>query len=246
MKRILLLVALIVRFAQAGPPPIESPTPASPPEPEPKAAPKAPSPPSVWLERFDEPVGTDLAKLGWEGGQEKDGKRDHFLVKDGARTVMRSSYLAGTEAKYISKEIDVDTAEYPFLRWRWRVRKLPTGGRVLDRKVSDAGAQVYLVWTVGRRKHIVKYYWAANDKVGDELHQSSLIFGKLFGLVLEAGPPLDQWKVETRNVYEDYFRGFGVHPVEHLRALAILSDADETKSESEADYADFQILKKPN
>jgi hypothetical protein len=54
--------------------------------------------------------------------------------------------------------------------------------------------------------------------------------------------PLNQWVTEEVNVYEDYKKLFGKEPDE-VRAVGILTDADDTSSEAMADYDDIFIKK---
>ena len=50
----------------------------------------------------------------------------------------------------------------------------------------------------------------------------------------------DAWTSEKRNVIEDYRRLFGSDPDKPLRGIGVLTDADDTKSTAEGDYADFR------
>ncbi len=197
-------------------------------------------PDSFWLERFN---GTDLKALGWDGGQERDGKKDHVIMTEDGKHFVRSSYIVGTEAKHIQKQVEWDCQQYPFLRWKWRARKFPTGAKILDKKLSDAPAQIYILWKLGRRSTVIKYFWSVSEKVGESFNQGSILFGKLFGLILREGGALNEWHTESRNVFEDYKRAFGVEPPPRVLGVALLSDGDETKSASEADYTDFEALK---
>ncbi len=196
------------------------------------------------LEKF-EGVETeaDLLARGWKGGQEKNGKLDHSIVKDGGRSVLRESHILNSEALYRYKEIEWDVAVYPYLTWRWRAQKFPKGAKVLDSKVSDAVAQVYVLWKKGRRSFVIKYFWSGGDEPGDTINQSNFIFGKLYGLVLRNTTTVNEWFRETRNVREDYRLAFGEYPSTNARGFGVLSDGDETNTESEADYADFEALK---
>lgn len=197
-------------------------------------------PENIWLERFE---GTDLHALGWQGVQEVKGKRDHVILREDGRSFVRSSYLPGTEAKYISKEVDWDCKEYPVLRWRWRARVFPTGARILESRLSDAPAQIYVVWKKGRRVSLIKYFWAAAENVGVSFEQSSIFFGRLYGLIIRSGGPLGEWHAESRDVVQDYRNAFNEDPPDHVSGIALLSDADETKSLAEADFTDFEAAR---
>lgn len=203
----------------------------------------AEAPNTVILENFTS--AKSLKELGWKGGNLEDGKADHLLVAEGKLNFVRSKYIVGTEAKYLYREVDWDSAIYPYLRWQWRVRQFPKGAKILDPKVSDAGAQIYVLWRFFPRYFVLKYFWAADEPAGKTFKDGNAFIGFLFGNILRSGGKLNDWQTETRNVAEDFEKGFGQKPPGKVRAIAVLADGDETKSPSEADFANFEILKKP-
>jgi hypothetical protein len=186
-----------------------------------------------------------LESLGFKGGNLDDGKHDFFLMTEKGTTYLRSTYILEpkTEAKYLYKEQEWDTRVYPFLRWRWRARQIPPKGKVTDSKVSDAAAQIYIMWRAFPRYYIIKYFWGSNDKVGDVLTQGNVFTGSLWGLVIRTGGPTGVWRTETQNIYEDFKKAFRREPPGNARGLAVLSDGDDSEGESSADYADFDALK---
>src|SRR5688572_3202730 len=84
----------------------------------PEPTPTEPPGNRLTLEKFEgiETV-ADLESHHWKGGQEKDGKRCHSIQKENGLTFLRESYLVGTEALYVYKEIEWDVNEYPYLTW---------------------------------------------------------------------------------------------------------------------------------
>jgi hypothetical protein len=198
-----------------------------------------------WLERFDVKVGENPLKNGWEGGNLEDGKLDFLYIWQLGNTFLRSRWIPGTEANALKKSFDWDTSEFPYLKWKWRVQKFPTGAKILEGKKSDAAAQVYLLWKGFPTYYVIKYFWATDDTVGTLLEQGTPLIGKLRGLVIRSGGKAGQWQNESRNVAEDFRKYFGGDPPGKVRGIAILSDADETKTQSEADYDDFEVSKKP-
>ena len=59
-------------------------------------------------------------------------------------------------------------------------------------------------------------------------------------MVLQTGPSRD-WKVEKRNVYEDYVTLFGKEPSFDIGAIAFMTDADSTKTTADAVYDEIKI-----
>jgi hypothetical protein len=196
----------------------------------------------IALEKFEVPVDTPLEKLGWKGGNQKARKPDHFLVSEGGKVFLKSRYILGTEANYLFKEVEWEIGTHPWLRWKWRVQKLPAGAKILEPKASDAPAQVYILWKNYLSHFVIKYFWATSDPVGTVLRQSRLLVGELFGTVLRSGGPVNVWQTEIRNVSEDFKKNFERDAPGNPRGIAVLSDGDETQSESEADYSNFEVL----
>ncbi len=211
-----------------------------------KVAPKAVAKPmedSVALFALD-PSKAILAQ-DWEGGFLNDGEKGYQILTDKGRPFIRASYTPGQRLEYLYRTVDWPIKTRPLLAWRWRVQKFPPNGKVLDMARSDAAAQIYIVWSLGMRKNVIKYYWGVNDGVGDEIKQSNFFAGKLWGKILRNGPPWGDWQRQVRNVLEDYRKNFNEEPPEHVGAIAIMSDGDDSKGDAEADFADFRVLPDP-
>jgi hypothetical protein len=85
----------------------------------------------------------------------------------------------------------------------------------------------------------IKYVWSSSLPKGTVTESPYAKKTKI--IVLENGSsPLGQWITEEVNVYEDYKRLFHKEPDE-VRAIGILTDADDTSSEAMADYDDVCV-----
>lgn len=156
--------------------------------------------------------------------------------------------FSGTKAKHLNFPLadkeEVNIHETPFLRWRWRIHNLPTGGNEDRDEQNDVAASVYVVFDLGRvlfRKvpKSIRYTWSSTLPEGKEL---SKFFGNQKIVVLGSGDDdTGKWKTMERNIVEDYKRLFGDDPPETPLAILILSDGDDTKSFVQADYDDFEL-----
>jgi len=182
----------------------------------------------------------------WEGGFLNEGEKGYQILLDEGRPFLRASYKPGQRLEYLYRKVQWPIKERPVLAWRWRVQQFPPNAKVLDMARSDAAAQIYIVWSSGMRKYVIKYYWGVNDGVGDEIKQSNFFAGKLWGKILRNGPPWHEWQRQTRNVLEDYRKSFNEEPPDEVGAIAIMSDGDDSKGDAEADFADFQVMADPN
>jgi hypothetical protein len=129
---------------------------------------------------------------------------------------------------------------FPFLRWRWRVTQLPSGADERSTKTNDSAAAVYVIFDSTIIPRVIKYVWSSTLIVGTRI--SSPVYWRAKVVVLQSGPSRpDEWRQETVNFYQDYKDLFGTEPGEGL-GIAVLTDADATKSIAEADYDDFTLL----
>ena len=130
--------------------------------------------------------------------------------------------------------------QYPVLRWRWRVARLPTGGDERAKPTNDSAAAVYVVFDSRIMPRAIKYVWSATLPVGSTFTSPHYWRGKV--VVLQSGPPdSPAWRQETVNFYEDYQELFGFAPGE-VQGVAILTDSDVTQSSAQADYDDLAVL----
>lgn len=142
----------------------------------------------------------------------------------------------------IGLERSFEPTRYPYLRWRWRVRQLPSGADERAKSTNDSAAGVYVVFP-GRLfiPRVLKYVWSTGAPVG--MQQSSPAAHNTKIIVLESGPVNDakRWRTVTVNVQHDYAALFGSE-VPAARGIGLLTDANDTGSVAAADYAGFELL----
>lgn len=142
----------------------------------------------------------------------------------------------------IGKQFSFSSSNYPYLSWKWRVHKLPTGGNETKSKKNDSGAAVY-VFFKGKFKlnNIIKYVWSSTLSQGTVTNSPYNKRARI--VVLRSGiEQSGEWINETVNINEDYRRLFGQNPPP-IEGIGLLSDSDNTESEAMADYDDFRITK---
>jgi hypothetical protein len=157
-------------------------------------------------------------------------------------------------AQYLHAEAHADSVQiglpvafrlhdYPLLSWRWRVAELPAGGDEREADTNDSAAGVYVVFKGsfgGLLPRVLKYVWSAREPTGMALPSPRYANARI--VVLESGPTdRGTWKTEMVNVAEDYRRFFQSEPPDP-EGIALLTDADNTKSRAVADYDDFRVL----
>jgi len=166
-----------------------------------------------------------------------------FVVEqDGARKVLHATYR--DQAITIGKAFDGwDLNQYPVLQFQWKASKLPKGGNEDSMSHNDCAAAVYGFWDIGFPFSVnsIKYSWSSTLKVGTEISKR---LGHDFVRVMQSGESgVGQWHTVRIDVRSDYQRLFKTGDLPGPSGIAVLTDADATRSEAEAYYADFRLCR---
>jgi hypothetical protein len=181
---------------------------------------------------------------GWNWRAKDDGKRKLYVLREenGRRYLNARD---DSQSVLIVKKVSWKLRDYPVLTWRWRVRTLPVNADERLTPRNDSAAGLYVVFSqnwLGIPKQI-KYVWSTTLPVGTVADRRMV--GRPRVLVLRSGASrLGEWVTERVNLYDDYRRIWGGEPDEKTVGIAILTDADATRSYAEADYADIVVSAK--
>lgn len=176
---------------------------------------------------------------GWK--LRKDSGKGVYSVREegGRRFLAAVSEGIGIQA---AREQPWDVAAYPVLAWSWRLREHPKGADERQSKTNDSALSVYAVWphsSVSLKS--LKYVWSAVVPVGTVLTSSA---GLTQVKVQRSGnAPRGEWVEERVNVAEDYRARFKEGEVPKPAGIAVLTDADDTKSRAAGDYANFRACR---
>ncbi|HEY5720407.1 MAG TPA: DUF3047 domain-containing protein [Gammaproteobacteria bacterium] len=175
--------------------------------------------------------------LGWEPKAFAGETRYRAEQRDG-RPAVRADSQASASA--LLHEIDIDLTRTPYLSWSWQVGNLLPG---IDERVKagdDYPARVYVLFSGGGldpRPLGFSYVWSSSQAKGATWPNA--FTGRVVMLaVRDASDPLNQWVVEKRNVREDIRRYFGKE-VEEVKAVAIMTDTDNSGRRATAWYGDI-------
>jgi len=171
--------------------------------------------------------------------------------------------MSAASASGLIHALDLDPREFPTLEWRWKVPRLIASADNSERNREDSPVRVILSFSgdvdslaledrmfFDRVKALtghtmpyatLMYIWenqAPRGAVIENPHTSRIRM-----VVAESGPALTgTWKLESRDVYEDFKRAFGEEPG-RITAIAIMTDTDNTGAEVEAYYGDIAFLR---
>ncbi len=146
---------------------------------------------------------------GWKL-KSRSGKAEYRVMEENGEKIL---YFRGEDASFsIERKISLNVKEYPYIKWKWKVIKLPAGGDFRHRRTNDQAAQVMVLFEKGRA---ISYIWDTTAPEGSVMEESvpwpfSI---KIKVLVLKSGSKdLNKWITIERNIYEDYKRLFNKEP----------------------------------
>lgn len=169
------------------------------------------------------------------------GEVKYIPIKQGNEGFIRA--LSNKTCSALYYRIKFKLSEYPLLSWKWRVIKFPDLSTMREEKdKDDYAARIYVVfpfWSFSSSKFI-EYVWAENLPVGTII--KSPVANNVKLVVARSGKVMDEgWVNESHNVYEDYVKAFGEKPRMKVGAIAMMCDADNSKSEAESIFDEIAI-----
>jgi hypothetical protein len=132
-------------------------------------------------------------------------------------------------------------------RWRWRALVLPVHGNECGFGKGDSAAAVYMTWKSGLRYYSLKFIWSAEAKVGDTCNKKRNPFVFSDSIVLRSGQTSSDWvteEIDPNALFQKHFIDTGdTDSLPEFQGFGLLTDGDQTSSESSADYAGFEFFK---
>jgi hypothetical protein len=135
------------------------------------------------------------------------------------------------------------------VKWKWRAVTLPKGADECVKGKGDSSAVVYLTWKRGLRYYTLKYVWTTASTRGAVCGSKRNPFVAQDTVILRSGGAGSSWKSEAIDLHREFRRHFANGDpnaeVPRFLGIGIMTDGDQTKSESAADYADFVVVSAP-
>lgn len=174
------------------------------------------------------------------------GESSYILNRDDSGDiVLEASSRDASSAIY--KSVDIPNGgEGALLSWQWKAVKFPSGKENKDfaaKKENDFVLRIYAIFKSVNplMSETIQYVW--DDHFPEGTHASSPSSDRVHVFVIESGPnPDGRWVEEVRNPVEDYEKLFGKKPVRPFAGIGIMSDSDNTQSESQGDVKNIKIL----
>jgi hypothetical protein len=183
------------------------------------------------------------------------------LVKGDGKVVIKA--VAKASASGLTREIKINSKEYPIVQWRWKVTNVLKKGNVKQKDGDDYPARIYITFQYDPSKlslaekakyeavkvlygqyppnGAINYIWESKVPVGSVVPNPYTDRVKMI-VVESGGAKLNQWVNEERNVHEDYKKAFGEEPP-LISGVAIMTDTDNTGESATAYYGDIFFKK---
>lgn len=176
---------------------------------------------------------------GWE---EKSfiGNTQYRLVEHDDEMVLNARSIGSSSGLFNTGAIALD--ETPILNWRWKVAQIGDGNDEKTKAGDDFPVRLYVIvsgtlqfW----KSYSLVYVWSNSAELNESWDNPYT--SNVKHIAVETGTEfVGEWRSYQRNVRDDFERVFGVKP-EKLKAVAIMTDSDNSGQKFEAWYGDIQF-----
>jgi hypothetical protein len=172
----------------------------------------------------------------------------YTAMSEGGTSFVRARYQPPWETTVLGYQVpEADRQRARKVRWTWRALTLPNGGDECVSKKADSAAVVYVAWKRGLRYYSLKYVWSAVGKKGSVCDTKRNPFVAQDTVIVESGGPTGLWRsveIDLASEFRNHFEGGDpTASVPDFVGLGLMSDGDQTRSESAADYGTFVIIR---
>lgn len=172
----------------------------------------------------------------------------YSVMSEGGATFVRARYLPPMKTAVLGWQTpEADRQRIKKVRWTWRAQALPSGGDECASGRGDSAAVVYLTWKRGLRYYTLKYVWSSVGAKGRVCASKRNPFVAQDTVILESGGPVGTWRIAEVDLAAAYRRHFEngdpKASVPDFVGIGLMSDGDQTKSESSADYGPFTLVR---
>ena len=185
----------------------------------------------------------------WRVVERESGPVNYYsVVDDPLNPYVHAAYKPPYETAVLGYQLpDADRPRARGLHWTWRAVTLPNGGNECASGKGDSAAVVYVTWKRGLKWYTLKYVWSAVGPLGKTCDKKRNPFVAQDTVILRSGGPLNAWQAEDIDLRAEFRKHFEDGDpnaeVPDMAGVGIMTDGDQTKSESSADYGTFIVLR---
>jgi hypothetical protein len=185
----------------------------------------------------------------WQLVREHSGPNNYYsAMSEGGVSFIRSKYVPPSKTSVVGwKTPEADRQRVKKVSWTWRVQKFPTDGDECVSSKADSAAVVYVTWKRFVRYYTLKYVWSSVGTKGKICDSKRNPFVAQDTVIVESGGPPGTWKsvgIDLASEYRNHFEGGNAKAdVPDFIGIGLMSDGDQTQSESSSDFGDFTITR---
>jgi hypothetical protein len=190
-----------------------------------------------------------LDVIRWQVIARRSGPVNYYqAVNDPAMPFVRAQYRPPESTTVLGFQVaDADRKTAARLRWQWRALALPRGGDECVHGRRDSAAVVYATWKALIRWYTLKFVWSSVGVRGAVCDRKRNPFLAQETVALESGGPTGVWRQEDVDLKAEFRRHFDDGDprgdVPDFVGVGIMTDGDDTQTDSAADYADFVLVR---
>lgn len=183
-----------------------------------------------------------FSSTGLSGWEEKSfvGNTRYRMVEYDGETVLNARAKATSSGLYNTGDIELD--ENPILNWRWKVAQIGEDNDERSKDGDDFPVRLYLIvsnklqfW----KSYSLVYVWSNSAELNESWENP--YSSNVKHIAVETGPEnIGEWRSYQRNVRDDFERLFGQVP-DKIKAVAIMTDSDNSGQKFEAWYGDIRF-----
>ena len=170
------------------------------------------------------------------------GTTQYQLVEHENEMVLNAKAMGSSSGLF--NESDIILGDTPLLNWRWKVAQIGAGNDEKVKSGDDYPVRLYVIVSGGLqfwKSYSLVYVWSNSAQV-DESWDNPYT-SNVKHIAVETGSDyVGEWRSYQRNVKDDFARVFGVEP-EKLKAVAVMTDSDNSGQTFEAWYGDIEFNK---
>ncbi len=184
-----------------------------------------------------------VSGLPWsEFTEKKLADSTHYEIDSEAMEVVVAN--SDQSASALIRRGKINLEDTPILCWRWRADQFPKVEDITTKSGDDFAARVYVIaerGLMGLRSRSINYVWT--EEITDLEFWTNPFAESVVMIPVHAGPASEsgKWASESRNVAEDFKRFLDTN-VNHIDAVAIMTDADNSASKAAASYERLRFV----
>jgi hypothetical protein len=175
---------------------------------------------------------------GWRL-KEKTGEAEVKILMEDGETI---AYFKSISASFsLERPVNIDPKRYPYISWKWKVLRLPSGGDVRFKKKNDQAAQLLIAF---KGRNIISYIWDTLSPIGSISDESNgwPINLKIKVITVKSGASdLNKWITFKRNIVDDYKMLFNEEPP-FIEGVRVQINSQNTGTIAEAMFGKITLL----